>query len=124
MGSILDEIKDSLDISDEYTAFDNTLIMHINAVFSTLSQLGIGPNEGFEISDNTATWEDFLAGDPRYNSVKTYVYMKVRLAFDPPSTSFAITSLENQAREIEWRLNEQHLFTTGSETPNPESEGG
>lgn len=105
MGSILDDTKKILGIAPDYTAFDTDLIIHINSAFGTLNQLGVGPAEGFEISDNTATWDDFLAGDVRYNSVKTYVYLKVRLIFDPPATSFTIASIERQIEELEWRLN-------------------
>lgn len=103
--SILNSTKKILGISPDYTAFDLDIITHINSVFSTLQQLGVGPEIGFMIEDDTAVWEDLLGGDPRLNSVKTYVYMRVRLMFDPPSTSFAINSLQEQVREMEWRLN-------------------
>lgn len=109
--SILDSTKKILGIDPDYVAFDLDIITHINSVFSTLQQLGIGPEPGFMIEDNSATWEDLLGGDMRLNSVKTYVYFKVRLAFDPPTTSFAINALEEQARELEWRLNAQHEET-------------
>lgn len=105
--SILNSVKKNLGLMDDYTAFDEDIIMHINTAFSTLNSIGLGPVEGFEIQDDTAVWADFLGGDTRLNSVKTYVYLRVRLLFDPPSTSFAIASMERQIEEFEWRLNVQ-----------------
>lgn len=103
--SILKSTKKILGISPEYTAFDIDVITHINSVFTTLQQLGIGPVEGFMIEDDSLEWGAFLGDDLRLNSVKTYVYLRVRLLFDPPVSSFAITSLQEQVRELEWRLN-------------------
>lgn len=103
-GSILDKTKKALDIPIDLTVFDEQIIMHINSVFSTLNQLGIGPDHGFEIEDNTATWDLFLGTDPRLNMVKTYMALRVRLLFDPPTTSFAIAALDEQRKELEWRM--------------------
>lgn len=103
--SILISTKKVLGIDADYHAFDDDIMMHINSVFGTLQQLGLGPVEGFEIDDETATWSDFLSGNVTYNPVRTYVYLRVRLLFDPPATSFAITAMENQIKELEWRLN-------------------
>jgi hypothetical protein len=103
--SILTSTKKVLGITEDYTPFDVDILMHINSVFSTLHQLGIGPTAGFSIEDATPTWSDFLGDDDRLNSVKTYVYLKVRLAFDPPGTSYLIQAIERQAQELEWRLN-------------------
>lgn len=105
--SILDSTKKILGIDASYTAFDVDIIMHINSVFSTLNQLGIGPVAGFMILDSTSKWEDFLGVDPNLNAVKTYVFMRVRLVFDPPGTSYHITAIEKQIQELEWRLNTQ-----------------
>lgn len=102
---ILTSVKKILNIDDAYTAFDLDIILHINTVFSTLQQLGIGPEDGFMIEDKTTTWTTYLGTDRRKQSVKTYVYLCVRLLFDPPATSFHIESLERQKRELEWRLN-------------------
>lgn len=109
--SILDSTKKILGIESSYTAFDVDILTHINSVFATLNQIGIGPEEGFFIEDNTATWSSFLGNDPRLNSVKTYVYMKVRLTFDPPGTGFLLAALENQIKELEWRLNTYREMT-------------
>jgi hypothetical protein len=102
--SILTSTKKILGIDESYTAFDLDVLVHINSVFSTLNQLGIGPDEGFMIEDADDTWDTFLGNDPRLNSVKTYVYLRVRLLFDPPTTSYMIDALKNQVLELEWRL--------------------
>lgn len=104
MSSILKDTKKVLGLEPEYKAFDIDILMHINSVFSTLDQLGVGPIGGFSISDDTAEWTAFLGEDPRLNSVKTYMFLKVRLLFDPPATSYLITSVKEQAQELEWRL--------------------
>lgn len=103
--SILDSTKKNLNIPADYREFDLDIMTHINSTFMTLSQLGIGPATGFRIEDELAEWKDLLGDDPRLEAVKTYVYLKVRLVFDPPATSFTITALEKQAEELAWRLN-------------------
>lgn len=108
--SILTSTKKILGLDESYTAFDLDVITHINSVFTTLHQLGIGPVEGFMIEDSAPIWADFLGDDPRLNAVKTYVYLRVRLLFDPPATSFTITAFEKQIQELEWRLNVHREF--------------
>ncbi len=103
--SILISTKKILGLEADYTPFDLDVITHINSVFSTLEQLGIGPEDGFMIEGDEPTWADFLGDDKRLNAVKTYVYLRVRLLFDPPGSSYLITALQEQARELEWRLN-------------------
>lgn len=106
MESILTSIKKLLGIAEEYEHFDADIVMHINSVFMILAQLGVGPSEGFSIEDETATWDDFLKGDiAKLSAVKTYVYMKVRLVFDPPSGSALLDSMKESIKEYEWRLN-------------------
>lgn len=105
--SILNSIKKVLGIDESYTAFDADIVMHINSVFSTLNQLGVGPAEGFMIEDESATWDTFIGTDPRFNAVKSYVYLRVRLLFDPPTTSYMIEAQQQQVKELEWRLNVQ-----------------
>lgn len=102
---ILPNIKKLLNLAESYEAFDTDVMLHINSAFGTLSQIGIGPAEGFMIEDAEAVWATFLGDDPRLNSVKTYVYLRVRMVFDPPSTSFVIDALTKQIQELEWRLN-------------------
>lgn len=104
MESILDSIKKLLGITKEYTHFDSDLIMHINTVLSILTQLGIGPEKGFSISDNEAKWKDFIGEDPRLESVKSFVHLKVKLLFDPPMSSAVIDSINRMISELEWRL--------------------
>jgi len=103
--SILNSTKKVLGVDASYAAFDTDILIHINSAFATLNQLGVGPAEGFVVEDELATWLDFLGPDPRLNSVKTYVYLRVRMVFDPPGTSYLLNALEKQLQELEWRLN-------------------
>ena len=105
MESILTSIKKLLGITEEYDQFDPDIIMHINSVFMILTQLGIGPAEGFSIEDDTAVWTDFIQDVKKLESVKTYIYLKVKLAFDPPLSSAVIESMNRLINELEWRLN-------------------
>lgn len=105
MDSILDSVKKNLDITNDYTAYDDQIIMHINSAFATLNELGIGPDEGFAIEDASSTWADFLGTDLRMNNVKMYVYLKVKVIFDPPTGSYhLIGAMEQQIQELEWRI--------------------
>ena len=103
--SILTSVKKNLGLDESYEFFDADILLYINGVFSTLNQLGIGPEVGFMIEDKDTTWDAYLVDDLRLNSVKTYMYLKVRLLFEPPVTSFAIEAMNQQAKELEWRLN-------------------
>ena len=105
MDSILTSIKKLLGIVEEYTHFDDDIIMHINSVLTILTQLGVGPSEGFRIEDDSATWEDFIKDNPNLESVKSYIHMKVKLLFDPPTSSAVIESMNRIISEFEWRLN-------------------
>lgn len=105
MESILISIKKLLQISEDDTAFDADIIMHINSVFMILWQLGIGPSKGFFIEDETAEWSDFIEDGLNLELVKSYVYLKVKLLFDPPTSSFVMESMNRQIAEFEWRLN-------------------
>jgi hypothetical protein len=117
--SILDSTKKILGLEADYTAFDLDILTHINSVFSDLQQLGIGPVEGFAIEDASAEWDDFLEGNVLMNSVKTYMYLRVRLLFDPPTASFHISSLKEQQTALEWRLNVQREGASWTD-PDPE----
>ena len=105
MESILTSIKKLLGITEEYDQFDPDIIMHINSVFMILTQLGVGPAEGFSIEDDTTVWTDFIQDVKKLESVKTYIYLKVKLAFDPPLSSAVIESMNRLINELEWRLN-------------------
>jgi hypothetical protein len=115
--SILTSTKKILGIAEDYIAFDLDVVTHINSAFSTLAQLGIGPDTGFMIEDKDDEWDDFFEeDDPQYNAVKSYVYLKVRQLFDPPTTSYLITAVEKQIQEIEWRLS---TLREGTKWVNP-----
>lgn len=107
MESILTSIKKLLGISEEYAHFDNDIIMHINTSFMTLNQLGIGPEEGFTITSDEKTWSDFLNDSKDVEAVKTYVYLQVKMVFDPPTSSSVLESMRRTVNELEWRLNVQ-----------------
>lgn len=102
--SILNDTKKALGLAPDYLAFDPDIVMYINGVLSELNQIGIGPVSGFAIEDAAATWEEFLGDDPRWNGVKTLMYLKVRLLFDPPGTSFAIAAFEKMIEQATWRV--------------------
>ena len=105
MESILTSIKKLLGPTAEYEHFDPDIIMHINSVFMDLAQLGIGPANGFVIEDDIATWADFLSDTTNLEAVKTYTYLRVKLLFDPPSSSAVIEVMKRDIDKWEWRLN-------------------
>ena len=104
MDSILNSIKKLLGPTEDYTHFDPDITLHINSAFAILHQLGIGPKEGFTISDASTTWNQYLQDEKMLEYVKTYIYLKVRLAFDPPATSAGMESIKEMIKEYEWRL--------------------
>ena len=104
MESILTSIKKLLGITEDYTHFDNDIIMHINSVFLILTQLGVGPPEGFVIQDATALWTDFVADDKNLELIKSYTYLKVKIMFDPPLSSAVLDSTNQLIKEYEWRI--------------------
>jgi hypothetical protein len=104
--SILTETKQSLGIAPSVTVFDNEIRMHINSVIGKLTQLGIGPSTGFEITSDTETWEDLLVDDLTLSPVKTYVHLQVKLLFDPPANSWLTVAMKEQIQELTWRINE------------------
>lgn len=107
MESILTSIKKMLGITEEYEHFDTDLIMHINSVFMILKQLGVGPDEGFSITGKDEGWADFMPENARLELVKSYVYLKVKLLFDPPLGSAVVEVMNRQISEFEWRLNSE-----------------
>ena len=113
--NILASIKKLLGFEEDYTAFDTDIMMHINSAFMGLHQLGVGP-AGYALSSGLETWVEFFGANNDLHGVKTYIYLKVRLVFDPPSTSFVIDAIQKQITELEWRLNvqvEKELVTYG-----------
>lgn len=118
MESILTSIKKLLGIDEDYTQFDSDIIIHINSVLMTLTQIGVGPSEGFFIEDDSAYWTDFIPDLNKLQAVKTYIYLKVRLLFDPSSLGSAtLSAYERQIQELECRLNyDAELANRSTET--------
>lgn len=108
MDSILQSIKKLLGIDAEYEHFDPDIIMHINTVFAVLKQLGVGPSDGFSISDASAIWTDYTTDGSFNEAVKTYIYLKVRLIFDPPTSGAAVETMKELIKELEFRLNVEY----------------
>ena len=104
--SIFLSTKKMLGIADEDKSFDDDLVMHINSVFSILNQLGVGPVDGFVVTGPTETWDEFLVDDKknRLQVIKSYMYQRVKIIFDPPSTGVLNEALERQIKELEWRI--------------------
>lgn len=116
--SILISTKKVLGLAADYTVWDLDIMTHINSAFSTLTQLGIGPANGYVIRDETDEWSDFIGDDLQLESVKTYINLRVRMIFDPPATSYAITAMKEQIEQLEWRLN-VHREETAWVDPDP-----
>ena len=105
MDSILTSVKKIIGISEEDESFDTDLIMHINSVLMILNQLGVGPEDGFSITDKSAVWTDLIGDNKLIEAVKTFVGLKVRLIFDPPTSSAVLDSINKTISELEWRIN-------------------
>lgn len=123
--SILLTVKKMLGIAEEYHAFDLDIIIHINSVFLTLNQLGVGPDKPFQIVDESEIWSDFV-DVKEVPGVQTYVYLKTRLLFDPPTNSFLVDAIQKQIAELEWRMNvqvdpKQKVEETPQEPTEPET---
>lgn len=103
--TIMSETKKALGIDSGVTVFDTDIRMHINSAIGTLSQLGLGPEGGFEVEDGTETWADFLSTDLMLSPVKSYVYLRTKLLFDPPANSWTTVAMKEQIEQLEWRLN-------------------
>lgn len=104
--SILSTIKKMLGLAADYEAFDQDIIVLINSAIMVLRQLGVGPQDGYAISDSSATWSEYLGEDEALlASVKTYIYLKTKVVFDPPSSSFVLDAMQKQIDEYEWRTN-------------------
>lgn len=105
--SILVSIKKLLGLGEDYEAYDTDIIMHINSVLGILTQLNVGPKGGFSISDDSTVWSDFIGERADLNAVKTYIALKVRLLFDPPTIGSVMEAAKETIKELEWRLNVQ-----------------
>lgn len=107
MESILTSIKKLLGVGEDYAHFDPDIIFHINSALMTLNQLGVGPKEGFFITTDEQLWEDYLGESKQLEAVKSYIYLRVRILFDPPASSTILEAMNKQIAEFEWRLNVQ-----------------
>lgn len=107
MDSILTSIKKLLGITEDCSDFDTDIIVHINSAFFDLSQLGVGASNGFSIYDDNSKWSDFLTDESKYESVKTYIFLKVKTVFDPPTSATVLEAYNRRIAECEWRLNVQ-----------------
>lgn len=105
--SIFDCIKKLLNVDVEDFGFDMDIIMHINSALMVLTQIGIGPVEGFVITDNTSKWQDFIGNSIKLEAIRTYIYLKVKLVFDPPASTTVLDAMSRSVTEFEWRLNVQ-----------------
>lgn len=105
--SILTSIKKLLGMTEEYTAFDTDIIIHINTAFMNLHQLGVGSEEGFRIEDKYSTWDEFIEDEDNLDAVKTYIYLSVKLVFDPPLNGSLMESMKQLIDRYEWRLTVQ-----------------
>ena len=112
---ILSDVKKLLGLPEDYDAFDTDVMIHINSVFSTLHQLGVGPQDPFTIEGPEETWGMFIEDQTKIQAVKTYVYLRVRLLFDPPAHAFLLTAVQDQIRELEWRLSTQSWEGEGNQ---------
>ena len=119
MDSILTSIKKLLGIAEEYDHFDADLIMHINSVLLILTQIGVGPSEGFSIKDKTDTWDEFIPDGCNLEFIKSYVYLKVKLLFDPPQSSSVMDATNRMIGELEWRIS---VTVDPGKTTNEEGE--
>lgn len=123
MESILTSIKKLLGMTEEYKHFDADLVMHINSVFSILCQLGVGPDTPFVIEDEDQTWDEFVPNDAAAIAcVKSYMALRVRLLFDPPTTSFNLDAVKNTISELEWRMSAMVTSAKSADSDNSTEE--
>lgn len=115
MDSILTSIKKMLGIQEDYAHFDADIIFHINSALMTLTQIGIGPTEGFFITTDEQLWEDYLGDAKNLEVVKSYIYLRVKMLFDPPANGTLVEAMNKQIAEFEWRLNLQAESNTETE---------
>ena len=119
--SILDSVKKVLSVSPDYTEFDWDIIMHINSVFGKLTQLGVGPEEGFFIESDDEVWDDFT-DDVSFKMVRSYVFLNVKMLFDPPQTGFLLEAMQTQIAEWDWRIQHQREWNLDPTDPMDEVE--
>lgn len=105
--SIFYTVKRMLGVANENKAFDEQILVAINSALMVANQIGVGPETGFRVEGITETWDDFLGEHKDVDGVQAFIYLRCRLMFDPPSNSFLVNAIENQIKELEWRVMEQ-----------------
>jgi hypothetical protein len=108
--SILQSTKLGLSVPAEYDEFDFIITLHINTALSTLTQLGVGPVVGFIVQNPETTWDEFYGEDPRFSMIQSYIILKVRMLFDPPSTGPLMEAMTKQIDQLEWRINAEREY--------------
>ena len=103
--SIFESIKSLLGPDASYDVFDQDILIHINSAISVLTQLGVGPSTGFIVTGPEETWRDFIGNDNALQMIKSYIYMKVKIAFDPPANGSVLSAYQDACKEYEWRIN-------------------
>ena len=111
--SIFESVKNLLGVQEEDTSFDQDILIHLNTVLSICTQIGVGPDEGFIVTDNSQTWNDFVRDSAKLSAVKSYVYLRVRRLFDPPLSSSVASANDDAIAELEWRLNSTVEYDQG-----------
>lgn len=126
LNSILDDTKKALGLAWDYAAFDSEIIMHINSVLADLNQLGVGPADGLIIVNSSDTWDELIASEKRLNHVKSYIHLRVKMLWDPPTVGYVLTSMEKMIEKAEWRVMVAQdeilnptVVTTVSDTTDP-----
>ena len=114
--SILGTIRNMLGPTDDYTYFDSEIVVHINTFMLNLTQIGVGPKTGYSITGDEETWGDYLGDTIFYEPVKTYLYLKVKMIFDPPASSSVAEAMQRTCDEIEWRLKIQAEHVEGGDS--------
>lgn len=117
--SILNSVKEQLGLPIGYAPYDKELITYTNTALAEATQLGVGPEEGFSILDAVPTWTNFMGSDKRFNLVQTYIFLTVRIVFDPPPNSFGLESIQKQIDRLAWRITAHHDITTVPVDPEP-----
>jgi hypothetical protein len=121
--SILDSVKQSLGLAPEFTAFDLDVTLFTNASFCSLQQLGVGGDSGFVISDNSTLWTQYVTELLYLGMVKHYIFLYVKMAFDPPSTSFGLEAIQKMLIELGWRINVSVEHINPPSPPGEEEDG-
>lgn len=120
--SILTETKKALGVAEDVIVFDSDIRMHINSALGTLNQLGIGPEGGFEVVNANETWADILVSDLKLSPAKSYVYLRVKMLFDPPANSWLTVAMKEQIEQLEWRLSSVREDNIPAPNPPPVDE--